>query len=370
MQNNTESYPIVLIPRQLLEIQDELPTLPPEPIEPKLQLPPEPIIPQSTPSSISKESGSGFWNIMGSIIGAIAFNGFIIYVAIEAEAYWVFLIYALAIISIPFLISSSKKEKAFAREKEEIAFRAYLREKEQYPFKVKEAQIKYAAALDEYKRSLKEYNSDVETLKSDKAISNYRIELLNAFIRSITKPERVSENYTKGASEVFFNHYLTTYFYGYIHDDFSIINEHHNDEPQMIYKPDYVFYHRNTIVIDIEIDEPYVIETGEPIHFKGADGLRNQFFLDNNWLIIRFTEYQVIKYPDECCFLIANIIKEVTGNEFFLDRFKKGITLPPDNSIWTKEAAHKLAYRRERDALLTGLKFEKAKYDAGPIYLE
>jgi len=367
MQNNTESYPIVLIPKPLLDIPNVFPTLPPVPIEPKLQLPPEPINPKSAPAQTSKESKPGFFEVIGYIIAIIAFNGFIIYVASKSEAYWVFLIYGFAIISIPFFISSSKKVKAAKREKEEIAFRAYLREKEQYPLRVKEAQRKYSIAMEDCKRQLSDYNAEVEHLKSRSAIVNHRLEMLISFIQqSITKPERVSDNYTKGVSEVFFKQYLSTYFSGYIHDDLAIVNHHYNDDSQLVYKPDFVFYDKYTIAIDIEIDEPYVIETGEPIHYKGADDLRNQFFLNNNWLVIRFSEYQVIKYPDECCFFIANIIKKVAWDTSFLERFKSEITLPPDSSIWSKEAAHKLAYRRVRDALLADLKFDKAKFYQNP----
>ena len=46
----------------------------------------------------------------------------------------------------------------------------------------------------------------------------------------------------------------------------------------------------------------------------GKDNQRNQFFLEKNWVVIRFSELQVVKYPDSCCKAIARIISQITGD--------------------------------------------------------
>lgn len=47
-------------------------------------------------------------------------------------------------------------------------------------------------------------------------------------------------------------------------------------------------------LIDIEIDEPYIYETGEPIHYIGCgDEQRNETFQDLGAFVIRFTEDQI-----------------------------------------------------------------------------
>jgi hypothetical protein len=70
------------------------------------------------------------------------------------------------------------------------------------------------------------------------------------------------------------------------------------------------------LAIDIEIDEPYEGRTGKP-HYcidRGKDNQRNQFFLERNWVVMRFSELQVVKYPDSCCKAIARIVSQITGD--------------------------------------------------------
>lgn len=62
------------------------------------------------------------------------------------------------------------------------------------------------------------------------------------------------------------------------------------------YKPDIaIIWREKNIFIDIEIDEPYDIVSRKPIHYIGcSDRLRNAYFLDNGWNIIRFAEKQIV----------------------------------------------------------------------------
>lgn len=65
------------------------------------------------------------------------------------------------------------------------------------------------------------------------------------------------------------------------------------------YKPDIaIVWREKNIFIDVEIDEPYDIISRKPIHYKGcSDKLRNSYFLDNGWFIIRVAEKQIV---DNC----------------------------------------------------------------------
>jgi hypothetical protein len=78
---------------------------------------------------------------------------------------------------------------------------------------------------------------------------------------------------------------------------------------QETYNPDFTFICKETgLHIDIEIDEPYALKDKTAIHYiGGSDDERNQFFLDNNWCIIRFTEKQVIQQTEECINTIKSI---------------------------------------------------------------
>ncbi|MFB2893148.1 hypothetical protein ACE1CI_09575 [Aerosakkonemataceae cyanobacterium BLCC-F50] len=70
------------------------------------------------------------------------------------------------------------------------------------------------------------------------------------------------------------------------------------------------------LYIDIEIDEPYNDEkTGEPVYedVLNHENKRHQLFLDKGWLVIRFAEEQVIRQPESCCKVIANVINKLSG---------------------------------------------------------
>jgi hypothetical protein len=103
------------------------------------------------------------------------------------------------------------------------------------------------------------------------------------------------------------------------------------------YQPDIVFTDKETnLSIDIEIDEPYVLNSGKPIHCIGDDDDRNNYFLRENWVVLRFTERQIINHPDECCRLVFSIVQHV----------KFGIAVEnkvPIESRWTFEAAGLMA---------------------------
>ncbi|WP_181308765.1 PD-(D/E)XK nuclease family protein [Rufibacter sp. XAAS-G3-1] len=67
----------------------------------------------------------------------------------------------------------------------------------------------------------------------------------------------------------------------------------------------------NSIRIDIEIDEPYAGLTRQPTHCKGDDLMRDIYFVDRGWIVIRFSELQVHSSEKECIKFIAEMIQSV-----------------------------------------------------------
>jgi len=90
--------------------------------------------------------------------------------------------------------------------------------------------------------------------------------------------------------------------------------------------PDFVFIDESkNIFIDIEIDEPYFTDQDSsnstetsPIHYVGADDERDNYFLQNGWIVIRFSEEQIVKYPNRCQKEIAKIIFQLTDDYSYL----------------------------------------------------
>ncbi len=124
----------------------------------------------------------------------------------------------------------------------------------------------------------------------------------------------------------------------------------HNPKFPHPYSADFLIVHTSGLSIDIEIDEPYVGNTKAPHHCidQGKDDIRNQFFTNNNWVVIRFSEKQVVKYPYRCCKIIAQVIARVSGDYTFECQLKDLPSLPPEPT-WTIKQAKKWAnvnYRR------------------------
>lgn len=63
--------------------------------------------------------------------------------------------------------------------------------------------------------------------------------------------------------------------------------------------------------IDIEIDEPYAGITRKATHCIGEDTMRDIYFTDRGWLVVRFSEYQVHTSEKRCLRKLADIIKSV-----------------------------------------------------------
>ncbi|MEG4630083.1 hypothetical protein QUB56_10765 [Microcoleus sp. AR_TQ3_B6] len=184
---------------------------------------------------------------------------------------------------------------------------------------------RYNKRLAEYERQLAEYESyQLRRLQSkDKESEQYisllrkRSNLLKGLLKEIVQPpaSHGKKEVQQGVSEKQFFVYLCRYFSGFY--DFCMGGEFPIPGTSFRYTADFILIHQATgLAIDIEIDEPYDGKTGKPHHCvdRNKDNQRNRFFLERNWVVIRFSELQVVKYPDGCCKAIARVICQITGD--------------------------------------------------------
>lgn len=89
------------------------------------------------------------------------------------------------------------------------------------------------------------------------------------------------------------------------------------------YEPNIVLFDKKiNLYINIEIDEPYDGYYRYPTHNYNAetlfkqDNIRDLFFIESGWIVIRFTEKQVHKQSKECIDYIQNVINSIYGKEF------------------------------------------------------
>lgn len=117
------------------------------------------------------------------------------------------------------------------------------------------------------------------------------------------------------------------------------------------YKPDIaIVWKSKGICIDVEIDEPYDILSRKPIHYTDedcGDYLRNAYFLENGWYVIRVSEEQVINHLDKVYNFVSQFIYAISQDE----RFKSIIDIKPVKR-WTREEAKLMAERNSRENYL------------------
>ena len=159
-------------------------------------------------------------------------------------------------------------------------------------------------------------------------------------------------NAKKGHSEENFASYLFNYFPQNIHQEIVIQNPNYNKG--FHYTADFAYIDKELkIYIDIEIDEPYAYKSRKPLHYIDSDTdlRRNEYFLERDWFVIRFSEEQIVKSPKNCCKTIADLIAEIKGKESIP---KQLINVQPVNKIsrWSEDEARRMADENYRQTYL------------------
>tara|TARA_R110002050_G_scaffold158381_5_gene287684 strand:- start:6911 stop:8827 length:1917 start_codon:yes stop_codon:yes gene_type:complete len=108
---------------------------------------------------------------------------------------------------------------------------------------------------------------------------------------------------------------------------------------------------KGNVRIDIEIDEPYAGITRQPTHCKGDDTMRDIYFVDRGWIVIRFSEYQVHLFEKDCLGFISSIIKAVLPS-FMTPSSLLGFQSITSESVWDVVQAQKWERERYREEYL------------------
>ena len=210
---------------------------------------------------------------------------------------------------------------------------------------------RYKQRLADYQQQLSKYESyqlcrlqlNHKETEQYNSLLQERSKLFNISLREIIQqPASQSKGgVQQGVSEKQFFIYLCRYFSGFY--DFCMGGEFPIPGTSFRYTADFILVHQPTgLAIDIEIDEPYDGRTGKPHHCvdRNKDNQRNQFFLERNWVVIRFSELQVVKYPDGCCKAIARVVSQITGDYRGLVQLQNVKELLPQKQWKVKEAVY------------------------------
>ncbi len=119
------------------------------------------------------------------------------------------------------------------------------------------------------------------------------------------------------------------------------------------YTPDFIYLDQaHNLHIDIEIDEPYTprqYPAETPLtttHCLKQDDERNQFFQAAQWFVVRFSERQVLCYPESCLKFLCELVVKLAG-EAMSHPFANAPDLEPEEQ-WTELEAKQMAERQER----------------------
>ena len=92
------------------------------------------------------------------------------------------------------------------------------------------------------------------------------------------------------------------------------------------YEPDLVLFDKSlNLYIDIEIDEPYDGYYRYPTHYVNLedeikqDDIRDLFFTESGWIVIRFTEKQVHCQANECIDYIKDVLNSIYNRDVIND---------------------------------------------------
>lgn len=219
----------------------------------------------------------------------------------------------------------------------------------------------YQVLLSEYKDKKKEYDKLVSTLITNEAREHYKETKRQEFLQSIKPKDRFkwiyNENGPKnpklGRAEYFFRDYILRIKSTNPElNDFDFIFDSSIEMGDGVkykishYWPDILVLTSRGLLIDVEIDEPYVYDTKEPIHCIHPSGKsdfsRNMLFRDLNCTVIRFAERQILKHPDVCLKIIVEF-----ENYGYLNKER----IPTDffELAWSEVDAIKMAEENYRD---------------------
>ena len=202
--------------------------------------------------------------------------------------------------------------------------------------------VLYEKLINEYKEESKKIDTENQTNRVKFENQKEKIELIinenyskiqNKFNLKKFIPEvsfnKLNVNTNKSKSELYFLSELFKNFKDEIFVDVIPSTTKKSLRPDFLIKCNKTGFH-----IDIEIDEPYSTESGNPIHHdRTNDYEKNLFFLSINWGIIRFSEKQIIQNTEECINLIKETLNSLENQLNYVDH------LVPIEKKWTYEEA-------------------------------
>lgn len=216
---------------------------------------------------------------------------------------------------------------------------------------------RYQWQLQEYETAKQAHAEQEKSRQTPEGLQAYRAERRWQALTEARGPDGEHDLQswpTQGASEAWFFQQLQKAFPGKVSKQPYVEFSADYKRP---YTPDITLTYPlkgSRLLIDIEIDEPYTLKEQKPTHFQGNDDARNDHFRERGWVVIRFTEAQVIRQPQSCIKQVAEVLADLTQDPSLLEPFVGVPDLDPQRQ-WTQAEALEMAQRQEREPVLQEL---------------
>jgi hypothetical protein len=211
----------------------------------------------------------------------------------------------------------------------------------------RQQQQRYEQQFETFQRRHETHQQLCGEMHHPMAIAEYQHQLVLAALQTATGYDKETPPASQSPILDFFRPYLERYFPGKIKSNLALYQSGCQDfhRCELAYIDD-----RLNLFIDLEIDEPYDQNSRHPTHCQSnaSDGEHNDFFLDNGWVVMRFSEAQVVNHPRRCCRRIAQEIYKVTIETGLMNRFAK-IGELETYPHWTWQEAQQMAEYGSRD---------------------
>lgn len=212
----------------------------------------------------------------------------------------------------------------------------------------KEAERRYDEALEQYPDKLKLYEEELKLYEKAKSEQRVLLQLhtpsyLSFQLKSLFSASchfiQVDNPPPKGRSEDILFASLMSIIPDSVHIDTAISG----------YYPDIMVSTKNKVYLDIEIDEPYEMDTKKEIHYIGGeDEIRNERITKKGWVVVRFSEKQVMTNCSSCTQVIEHLIAVIEkGDLQALDEITS-IRSSIKDKRWRKEDARMMSINNYR----------------------
>ncbi|MBD5307916.1 MAG: hypothetical protein HDS15_01365 [Bacteroides sp.] len=321
------NYPEIYTSNKILAILNSIPELPTKPQSPRP--PKQPVNPGKY------NSGGNRGCFMFMLIGAIIL--FFVVQPSENVNKSILILSSIILFILSLFLFKTSWDKRSHKQKQ----KQYWKDLASFPAKRKT----YELNLARYKDDLSKYEAIVRKLTNPNHLQSYRAKKIKQLLSNIARvklTELSSKDVVKkGASEDFFIDYLKKL-------GFNVMTGYKLPVGKSFYYPDLIIEH-DGLYIDVEIDEPYAVNDGTPIHYatghnSSIDKERNEYFNRMGIEVIRFSEEQIFRNTETCARVIRDYIQTIKQGK------KYSLTLNNQFTIqkWSRDESIRMAHLKFR----------------------